>query len=271
MFQRGTGMDLGLIGKVVVVAGGSRGCGQGISEALAAEGALVVLSGRQAEAVASSVDAIRAAGCRAAGVVADMTDKTGAKRIVATAREHFGMPDILVINSPGPVPDRATNRWRGFDNCSDEDFLRAYQDFVMSVVYLTREVLPMMRERRWGRLLNIGSIAMKTPHLEDPMPANNIRVAVAALMKTLSQENGPHGITANTIATGPFDSELSRDYRASGTGVKTEAWYRAMLPVGRWGRPDEMGALAAFLCSNQAAFLTGETIRIDGGYTKSLF
>jgi 3-oxoacyl-[acyl-carrier protein] reductase len=179
--------------------------------------------------------------------------------------------DILVVNSPGPVPDRNTNHWRGFENCSDEDFLQVYQSFVMSVVYLVREVLLDMRKKQWGRLLNIGSIAMKTPHLEDPMPATNTRVAVAALMKTLSQENGPYGITANTIATGPFDSELSRDYRASGTGIKTEEWYRKMLPLGRWGRPEEMGALAAFLCSERAAFLTGETIRIDGGYTKSLF
>jgi 3-oxoacyl-[acyl-carrier protein] reductase len=264
-------MDLGLKDKIALVAGGSRGCGRGISEALAAEGANVVLSGRDAQAVQAAVEAIVATGGKAAGVVADMTDKAGAQRIVDAAREAFGSPDVLVVNSPGPVPDRETNRWRGFENCSDADFLEAYQDFVMSVVYLTREVLPAMRERRWGRLLNIGSIAMKTPHLEDPMPASNIRVAVAALMKTLSQENGPYGITANTVATGPFESELSRAYRDSGTGIKTEEWYRKMLPVGRWGRPDEMGSLAAFLCSQQAAFITGETIRIDGGYTKSLF
>ena len=264
-------MDLGLKDRVAVVAGGSRGCGRGISEALAAEGAKVVLSGRNAQAVQATVHAIRAAGGNAVGVVADMTAKTGAQQIIAAAREGFGAPDVLVVNSPGPVPDRGTNRWRGFENCSDADFLEVYQDFVMSVVYLTREVLPAMREKRWGRLLNIGSIAMKTPHLDDPMPASNIRVAVAALMKTLSQENGPYAITANTVATGPFESELSRDYRDSGTGVKTEEWYRKMLPVGRWGRPDEMGSLAAFLCSTQAAFITGETIRIDGGYTKSLF
>ena len=200
-----------------------------------------------------------------------MTDKVQAQRIVEAAHKAYGVPDILVVNSPGPVPDRATHRWRGFDNCSDDDFLEVYRNFVMSLVYLARAVLPAMRRKQWGRLLNIGSIAMKTPHLEDPMPAINTRVAVAALMKTLAQEYGPFGITANTIATGPFDSELSRDYRASGTGVKTAEWYRTMLPVGRWGRPEEMGALAAFLCSPAAAFLTGETIRIDGGYTKSLF
>jgi len=264
-------MDLGLQGKVAVVAGGSRGCGRGISQALAQEGAKVVLSGRHREAVDATVQAIRADGGTAIGVVADMTVKEGAQRITGAAHEAYGAPDILVVNSPGPVPDRATNRWRGFENCSDDDFVEVHRSFVMSVVYLTREVLPAMRSKRWGRLLNIGSIAMKTPHLDDPMPATNTRVAVAALMKTLSQENGPYGITANTIATGPFESELSRDYRASGTGVKTEEWYRKMLPVGRWGRPDEMGALAAFVCSQCAAFLTGETIRLDGGYTKSLF
>jgi 3-oxoacyl-[acyl-carrier protein] reductase len=264
-------MDLGLTGKIAVVAGGSRGCGRGISESLAREGALVVLTGRQQEAVNASVESIRSKGGKAIGVVADMTLKADAQRIIAEARKGFGDPDILVVNSPGAVPDFKSNRWRGFENCSDDDFLLIYQMFVMSVVYLTREVLPAMREKKWGRLLNIGSIAMKVPHLEDPMPATNIRVAVAALMKTLSQENGRFGITANTIATGPFDSELSRDYLASGTGSKTAEWYQKMLPVGRWGQPEEMGDFAAYLCSTRAAFLTGETIRLDGGYTKSLF
>lgn len=264
-------MDLGLKDKIAVVAGGSRGCGRAIAEELAKEGARVLLSGRNQQPVDETVAAITAAGGYASGIVADMTDKAGAKHIIVAARQAYGEPDILVVNSPGSVPDPQTNRWRGFENCSDEDFELIHRYFVMSVVYLTREVLPAMRAKGWGRLLNIGSIAMKTPHLEDPMPATNTRVAVNALMKTLSQENGPYGITANVIATGPFDSELSREYRASGTGVKTADWYQKMLPVGRWGRPEEMGALAAFVCSTRAAFLTGETIRLDGGYTKSLF
>lgn len=264
-------MDLGLAGKIAVVAGGSRGCGRAIAESLAREGASVVLSGRNQAPVDATVEGILENGGKALGVVADMTAKPDAQRIIEAARSTFGDPDILVVNSPGSIPDPKTNRWRGFENCSDDDFLEIYQMFVMSVVYLTREVLPAMRAKRWGRLLNIGSIAMKNPHLEDPMPATNIRVAVNALMKTLSQENGPFGITANVIATGPFDSELSRDYRASGTGIKTAEWYQKMLPVGRWGEPEEMGDLAAFLCSTRAAFLTGETIRLDGGYSKSLF
>ena len=264
-------MELGLSGKTAVVAGGSRGCGRGISEVLAAEGATVVFSGRNRDAVTAAEAAIQSGGGKAVGVVADMTTRDGALSIIRAAREHFGDPDILVVNSPGAVPDRATGRWRGFENSSDDDFEEIYRNFVMSLVYVTRAVLPAMKAKGWGRLLNIGSVAMKSPHLEDPMPAVNIRVAVNAVMKTLAQEYGPYGITANVIATGPFDSELSRDYRASGTGLKTEEWYRAMLPAGRWGDPVEMGWLAAFLCSERAAFLTGETIRLDGGYGKSLF
>ncbi|MEP7349460.1 MAG: SDR family oxidoreductase [Sphingorhabdus sp.] len=264
-------MDLGIKDKVAVVAGGSRGCGFGIAMELAREGARVLLSGRNSDAVVSAVSAITAAGGTAQGVVADMTDKPGADSIIAAARDHFGPVAILVVNSPGPVPDPHTGHWRGFDNCSDEDFEAVHRDFVMSLVYLARPALADMKSAGWGRLANIGSIAMKVPHLEDPMPASNTRVAVNGLMKTLSQEYGAFGITANTIATGPFESELSRSYRQSGTGIKTAEWYQKMLPVGRWGQPEEMGALVAFLCSTRAAFLTGETIRLDGGYTKSLF
>lgn len=264
-------MDLGLAGRVAVVAGGSRGCGRGIAEVLAQEGARVVLTGRFAENVRAAEDELRAAGGEVRGVVADMTSREGAACIHEAAQRAFGDPEILVVNSPGAVPDPETGRWRGFERSSDEDFETIYRNFVMSVVYLSRLVLPAMKSAGWGRLLNIGSTAMKSPHLEDPMPAVNIRVAVNALMKSLAHEYGPYGITANVIATGPFDSELSREYRASGTGVKTAEWYRTMLPVGRWGQPVEMGWLAAFLCSERAAFLTGETIRLDGGYGKSLF
>jgi 3-oxoacyl-[acyl-carrier protein] reductase len=264
-------MDLGLTGKIAVVAGGSRGCGRGVAEELAREGARVVLSGRLPEKVEAAAAAIGGIGGQATGVACDVTTADGCTALVAAAREAYGEPDILVVNSPGPFPDPETNRGRGFDNSPDDIFDEVHRSFVMSQVWLTRAVVPAMKARGWGRLVNLGSIAMKVPHQEDPMPAVNIRVGVAALMKSLAQELGPFGITANTVATGPFESELSREYRASGTGVKTAEWYRAALPVGRWGRPEEMGALVAFLCSTRAAFLTGETIRLDGGYTKSLF
>ena len=263
-------MDLGIKGRVALVAGGSRGCGLGISRVLAEEGARVVLTGRLADRVDEAVAGIRADGLEAAGVAADMTAPEGVEAIMKATREAFGDPDILVVNAPAPHPTE-DGHLRGFENCADEDYLNAFNAFLLSQVRLTRAVLPAMKAKGWGRLLNIGSIAFKTPHQEDPMPANDVRIATASVQRILAHEYGPFGITANTIATGPFDSELSREYRASKPEVKTDDWYARMLPVGRWGQPIEMGWLAAFLCSDRAAFLTGEVIRLDGGYTKSLF
>jgi len=115
----------------------------------------------------------------------------------------------------------------------------------------------------------MGSIAMKVLHLDDPMYAQNVRVAAAGVVKTLAHEYGPHGITANTIATGPFMTGLTQDY-IEGGGLAETAML-AMAASGRWGTPAEMGAVAAFLCSVPASFVTGETIRVDSGYTHSLF
>ncbi len=264
-------MDLGITGRVAVVAGGSRGCGRGIAEALASEGARVVLVGRRKEIVAQATEEIRAVGGTVLGLVSDMTTEAGVAEIVGRARKVFADPDILVVNSPGP-DRRGPEHTRGFENCADDDFLASYSNFVLSQARLARAVLPAMKNRGWGRLLNIGTIAFKTPHQEDPLPATDAgRAGIPSLMRILAHEYGRYGITANTIATGPFDSELSRDYRATNPEIKTPEWFASMLPVGRWGEPIEMGWLAAFLCSERASFLTGEVIRLDGGYTKSLF
>ena len=256
-------MDLGLTDKVAVVAGGSRGCGFGIAAELAREGARVVLSGRNSDAVASAVGRIRSAGGQVHGIVVDMLTKPGCEAIVAAARTAFGPPDILVVNPPGP------ERLRGFENSPDDEFRVANEHWVMTLVHLVRAVLPHMKSRRWGRIVAIASIGVKSPHLEDPMYTSNTRVAVAAVVKTLAHEYGSMGITANTIATGPFLTELSREY--IGDGARTEQQIVAETAMGRWGRPDEMGAVVAFLCSERASYLSGETIRVDGGYTRSLF
>jgi 3-oxoacyl-[acyl-carrier protein] reductase len=264
-------VDLGIAGKVALVAGGSRGCGRGISEALAAEGARVVLTGRQADRVREATDEISAAGGVAHGVVADMTSGEGVISMIEATRATFGDPDILIVNAPGPER-RSAQHLRGFEGCDDDDYADVYANFVLSQVRLARAVLPAMKEKKWGRLLNIGTIAFKTPHQEDPLPALDAgRIGVTPLLRIIAYEYGRYGITANTIATGPFHSELSARYLATAPEIKTPEWYLKMLPVGRWGEPIEMGWLAAFLCSDRAAFLTGEVIRLDGGYTKSLF
>lgn len=257
-------MDLGLKNKVAIVAGGSRGCGRGIAEELAKEGATVVLSGRNRDAVEATVAHIRAQGGKAHGVVADMVSAQGASSIVATARSACGDPDILVINPPGPT------RVRGFENTPDHEFSSAHDHWVMTLVRLTRAVLPAMKEKRWGRIVDIASMGVKSPHLEDPMYTQNTRVALVGVIKTLAHEYGKFGITANVIATGPFLTELSRDYMRD-AGALSEEQMIAATAMGRWGRPDEMGAVVAFLCSERASYVSGETIRVDGGYSHSMF
>ncbi|MGA8705573.1 MAG: SDR family oxidoreductase [Steroidobacteraceae bacterium] len=257
-------MDLGLRDKIAIVAGGSRGCGRGIAEELAREGAAVVLSGRHAQTVAATTQAICGRGGRAHGVVADMAVKDDATRIVAEARRVFGDPHILVVNPVGPP------RSRGFEGTSDEEFRLANDAWIMTLVYLAREVLPGMKARRWGRIVDIASIGVKTPHLEDPMYTSNTRVGVVGVVKTLAHEYGRYNITANVIATGPFLTELSRSYMADAGALSAEQMM-SLTAMGRWGRPEEMGAVVAFLCSERATYLSGETIRVDGGYSHSLF
>jgi 3-oxoacyl-[acyl-carrier protein] reductase len=239
-------VDMGLAGKVAVVAGGARGCGRGVSEALAAEGANVVLVGRVPDIVAATAAAINDKGGSARGVVADMTTEEGVDTILSEARRLFGDPDILVVNAPNPQRRAPTaeeaaagvHHGRGFDHCDDADYLATFEFQVLSQVRLARAVLPAMVERHWGRLVNIATIAFKTPHQEDPLPATDAgRMGVAPLMKIISYEYGKYGITANTIATGPFASELAAQYQATNPEIKTPEWYLKMLPVGRWAIP----------------------------------
>lgn len=257
-------MDLGLRGKIAIVAGGARGCGRGISEELASEGACVVLTSRQAGLAEAAAADIRGRRAEALGLVADMANRDDVARVVEATRAAFGDATIMVVNPA------AAGRPRGFENISDDLFSAGLDAWLHPVTMLARELLPAMKTARWGRVVAIGSVAMKTPHLSDPMYLGNIRVAVAAFIKTFAHEFGKIGITANTVATGPFLTELSTSYMAD-AGAYSETEMMAQTAMGRWGTPKEMGALVAFLCSARAAYISGETIRIDGGYSHSLF
>ena len=257
-------MDLGLSDKVALVCGGSRGSGFGISRALAEEGCAVVLTGRRQEIVDRAAAEIRDAGGRAHGAVGDMTTKDGATRLVSEAEAAFGAPDILIFNVPG-IPHA-----HSFEEATDEGFAANHEEWITAYVRMIRKVLPHMRERKWGRILNIASVGVKTLHLKDPMYFANMRVEVVSITKNLAKEFGREGITANVIATGPMLTERSRRYMEA-AAARTE---NAMIDdtfVGRWGQPEDMGAVCAFLCSARAGYVTGETIRVDGGYSHSLF
>jgi 3-oxoacyl-[acyl-carrier protein] reductase len=257
-------MDFGLNGKIAVVAGGSRGCGFAISEALCNEGAQVVLTGRNSSTVENAVARLNQAGGKVHGVVADMNLKKDAARIASEARRVFGAPSMVVINPA------MSNLKGGFDNTTDEAFIASNNDWIMSHVYLLRELLPAMAAAGWGRVISIGSVSQKMPNLLDPLYTGNIRVSSAAFIKTLAGEYGRRGITANTICTGPFKSELVLGYmQHSGDFGADHVVERSSS--GRWGDPKEMGGIVAFLCSERASYINGEAIRVDGGYTHNLF
>src|SRR5262245_447143 len=249
--------------------------GLGISRELAREGVKVAMVARHADVVQREAQAIVAEGHQAVGISADMSRKTDVVRAVAETRDVLGDPDIAVsmsffvtaVNKRGTVPGR------GFDNASDEEFERAIDDIVMNIVYLTREVLPHMKQQRWGRLIDLGTRPMREPHRDDPVLLSNIRVAACGLMKSLSNELGEFGITANVIAPGPVDSPSFGHYVAQlDESMNTkEKWARHLVPMRRLGEIEDAGALAAFLASDRAGWLTGQTITLDGGYSRNLF
>ena len=268
-------MDMGLRGKSALISGGSKGIGRAISIALAAEGAHVTVASRGREAIDETVDLIRAAGGKATGVAADMTEEAGVAAAVTEATRAFSPPLIAVSNVDAPDARRGAAFRCGLEDATNEEIFEAFDGMVMSVVRLTRAVLPAMKERQWGRLVNIGSKSMKQPHAPPTQKVlSNIgRLGVVGLMKTLSYEYGRYNITANIIATGQIATDLAGDaYKARGvTFAEQEEKMRAQgVGACRFGKPEEMAAVAVFLCSERASFISGVTLGVHGGMQKML-
>lgn len=270
-------MDFGLKGKVALVSGGSKGLGRAIAGELAAEGVHVVIASRGADALDKAVAEIRKLGGEASGVVADMADEQAINEAVAFARQTYGVPDIAIANLDTPDARAGSSFSIGLEDASNDDFRDAFETLVMSIVHLSRAVLPAMKERQWGRIVNIGSKSMKAPHAPPTQKilSNVGRLGVVGLMKTLAFEYGRYNITANIAATGQFATDLAREaYAAKGTTIEQyeeQVMRPAGLGVSRFGRPEEMAALVAFLCSSRASFVNGETITITGGMHKAIF
>ncbi len=252
-------MELGLSGKVALVLGSTSGLGRASAEALAAEGAHVVVVGRRAELV----EQLAASLPSAHGVVADLTEDGAPARIVAEARDAVGEIDVLVLNGGGPKPGTA-------DDFSAEHAQAAVDLLLKQHVALVGEVLPGMRQRGWGRVLAVGSSGVQQPI--PTLTASNVgRAALAAYLKTLAGAVAADGVTVNMVLPGRIatDRLASLDQAAAertGRSVEdTQAASQAAIPVGRYGDPAEYGAVVAFLASTQAAYVTGEQVRVDGG------
>lgn len=257
-------MDLGLNGKVALVAAGARGSGLAIARRLATEGAKVIVTGRDDGIVASALETLRAQGAAAEGIVSDMVSPEGVARIREGCEDGFGMPDILVVNPPSPA------RTRGLLETPDEEFYETYDAYVMSLVRLGKAFLPAMSDKGWGRVVLLGSANMKSPNSIDPIVSQNIRVAGAMVMKTLTYEFSQHGITFNTLAIGAFHTDLAKVYLSEAPEGAYQT-FAQKVPIRRWGEVSELADVAAFLCSEPAGYLNGEVIRIDGGQIECLF
>lgn len=262
-------MDLGLKGRRALVMGASKGLGRAIAEALAEEGVALVISGRRQQALDEVAAALRALGAPAAtGVVADVDDAEQMTRLTAAAEGLLGGVDILVLNHGGPPPGHAVDM-------TEEALSTWFRRMVLAPIGVANRLLPGMRQRKWGRILTVGSSGMvqPIPHLA---LSNTLRAAIVGWNKSLSLDVAEEGITCNILAPGAIRTDRSLE-TAKGIAEKTGrdveeviAERSKEIPMRRYGRPEEFGPLAAFLCSDKAAYITGSILRVDGGIIRGL-
>jgi 3-oxoacyl-[acyl-carrier protein] reductase len=265
-------MDLGLTGKTAVVAAASTGLGQAVARALAVEGVNVVMFARRAEAIEAAARQIQAAappGTRVIGLAADVTRPADLQRVVDTAVEQFGSVHVLYHNSGGPPPGM-------FDTLTDADWEQAVDLLLLPAIRLTRLCLPAMRGQRWGRVIVGTSVSVKQP-VPTLMLSNSLRSAVTAWAKTLADQVADDNITVNTLAPGFIDTDRIRQIhadiaeRSGRSEEEVERQTRQSIPLRRFGTPAEFGAAAAFLASEQAAYITGVTLLVDGGLFRGTY
>ncbi len=262
-------MDLGLKGKVALVAGASQGIGRAAASGFAREGAKVSICARGEAQLKEAAEMIRReSGGEVLALVADMTRSEDIQKFVAKTVEKFGRLDVVVTNAGGPPPGE-------FMKFTDEDWEKAFHLSFMSALRLTREAVPHMRKVGGGRVINITSYAVKEP-ISGLVLSNAIRSAVVGLAKTLSRELAKDGILINTICPGRIDTERARKLnqaRAERLKRPVEEINREMaaeVPLGRYGTAEETADLIVFLASERTSYITGTTIAIDGGLVRAI-
>jgi 3-oxoacyl-[acyl-carrier protein] reductase len=264
-------VDLQLAGRVALVNAASRGIGRAIAEALAAEGAVLVISARDEAAIGRAAGEIgAAAGTEVLGIAADVSAPGTAERLVAAAVGRFGGLDILVNNSGGPP-------FGQFADFGDAAWQDAFDLLLLSVVRMVRAALPHLRASGRGRVINIASTSVKEP-IPGLILSNSLRAGVAGLARTLADELAPDQITVNNVLPGSILTDRLRAgsaARAEQAGTHVDDLIRAevgqRVPLGRVGEPEDLAALVAYLCSTAAAYVTGQTIAVDGGLMRSIF
>ena len=261
-------MDLGLRGKVAFVAAASRGLGVAIAEGLAAEGVNIACCARTPEIHEKAAALTKRFGVQSLGVEADVAVPADVTRAVAAAIAKFGQVDILVTNAGGPPPGP-------FESHTPEAWQQAIALNLDSVVNLVRAALPGMKARKWGRILNVTSIAVKQP-VDNLILSNSVRAAVTGFARTLASEVAPFNVTVNNLMPGYTRTERLEQLaqsNAAAKGTTRDAAFAAweqQIPMGRVGEPHEFAALAVFLASERASYITAQSIAVDGGWIRSL-
>ncbi|TMK40295.1 MAG: SDR family oxidoreductase [Actinobacteria bacterium] len=249
-------MDLGLTDRVALVTGASQGIGAAIAAELVSEGAHVAICSRSRERIQA-----RAAEVGASGFVYDSSRPQDAARLVEEVSAALGPPDVLVTNTGGPPagPDPlgfGLEQWEG-----------AYRELVLSPMALIGAAVPGMRERGWGRVVNVGSSTMREPAAA-LMLSNTHRAAILAAFKTTARQVASDGVTLNTVLPGRIATE--RLYSLLGSEESAKQAAAEQVPAGRLGAPEEFAAAVAFLCSGRASYITGVGLLVDGGLTQSI-
>ena len=259
-------MDFGLSGRVAVVTAASRGLGYASAHALLAEGASVLVCARDEGKLHDAVAQLRQVakpGARVDSIALDVSSPDAATRLSVVARDVFGRVDVLVTNAGGPRPG-------SFDTVNDTDWEKSFQLTLMSVVRLMREFLPLLKASGQGRIINLSSASVRQP-IDNLMLSNSMRLAVVGLAKSLAMEIASTGVTVNNVLPGAILTDRQKELKqadAERLGISIEqaiADAGKRVPVGRIGRPEEVGALVAFLASAYAGYITGTSILIDGG------
>jgi 3-oxoacyl-[acyl-carrier protein] reductase len=241
-------MELGLAGRRAAVAAASKGLGFACAQALAADGARVAICGRAKDRIEEAAVRI---GPGAVPVVADVSTPDGARRFVVEAREALGGLDALVTNAGGPPVGN-------FETTAFESYAPALALNLLSVVAMCQEAVPGMRSQRFGRIVAITSISVRQP-IPNLILSNTARAGATGFLKTLAREVAGDGVTVNSVQPGSHATDaLFRLYPDRDTAT-------AGIPAGELGRPEDFGAVVAFLCSDPARFITGAAIPVDGG------
>ncbi|MDB5101777.1 MAG: 3-oxoacyl-(acyl-carrier-protein) reductase [Cyanobacteria bacterium RYN_339] len=262
-------MDMGLNGKVALVCAASRGLGRAIAQSLSAEGALVAICGRDDLAIQATAKEIEAkTGHPVLGVQADLSIPADVERFLADTRAKFGEIDILVNNAGGPPAG-------GLEALSDEQWQAGIDLGLMTIIRLTKAVVPSMKAKNWGRIITIASTTVQQPK-EDLLISSTVRAGVAAFMKAISHNLAPHNVLVHTVCPGPTRTDRMVGLAgmiAKNKGITPEEAERGLIAdvsMGRMGRPEEVADLVTALASERLSFSTGLTLAVDGGQVKSL-